>query len=172
MDYDDVVNETIITPDGCHEYWVQVVPGGGSDMVTAVVTATPDVFGGKMLRFLGRASVVRARDWGHWWPGSGLTPGPQWPVSVSGHNPEHAHRVLPVTRPVHVTRRARAVTAWRLTWAAVSCRSARHRSVTLAAWHHMTSWHWSLLLFCHSLLSRLSHSCCQGSLPISELVLS
>ena len=40
------------------------------------------------------------------WPHPGARP-----VSVSGHTPEHAHRLLLLTRAVHVTRRARAVTA-------------------------------------------------------------
>ena len=59
----------------------------------------------------------------------------------------------------------------------VSWRSACHRSVTLRDWvrdscvtshDSVTSHH----CYCHHYLCLLCHSCCQGSLPISELVLS
>ena len=55
------------------------VPGGPSDMVTAVVTATPDVFGGKMLRDSGPPwSVVPGTGAG----GDQSLASPRGPVSV------------------------------------------------------------------------------------------
>ena len=103
----------------------------------------------------GPVSVVRGEQW------RARTPGVlQWPCGV------------------RVTGRARVVTAWALTWAgqlAVSLSQERD-TAWLGAWHHMTvTWWWSLtsLCYCHHYpVSCVCHSCCQGSLPISELVLS
>ena len=147
-------------------------PGGPGDMVTAVVTATPDVFGGKMPWTLGDSGP----PWSE--PGTGAggdhsLASPRGPVSVQVVSSRCTH-----TRcGVRVTERARAVTAWALTWAgqlAVSLSQERD-TAWLGAWQlrditwlrHITSLLLSSLLSC-----LLCHSCCQGSLPISELVLS
>ena len=89
------------------------VPGGPSDMVTAVVTATPDVFGGNSVtpglrgqQCPGLGPVV-TRAWPH--------PGARCVSVVSGQPSEHAHRVCCSDHAVRVTGRARAVTAWALT---------------------------------------------------------
>ena len=148
-------------------------PGGPGDMVTAVVTATPDVFGGKMPWTLGDSGP----PWSE--PGTGAggdhSPGVR-PVCVSGQ--EHAHRVQCCSDHAEcASRGARALSLPGHSPERVSWRSACHRSVTLRDWvrdscvtshDSVTSHH----CYCHHYLCLLCHSCCQGSLPISELVLS
>ena len=81
------------------------VPGGPSDMVTAVVTATPDVFGGNSVtpglrgqQCPGLGPVV-TRAWPH--PGARC----QWSEGSSG---EHAHRVCCSDHAECASRGARA----------------------------------------------------------------
>ena len=144
-------------------------PGGPGDMVTAVVTATPDVFGGKMPWTLGDSGP----PWSE--PGTGAggdhsLASPRGPVSVqvvisrSEHTGVRVTGARALSLPGHLPER-------------VSWRSACHRSVTLrdgvrdscvTSHDSVTSHH----CYCHHYLCLLCHSCCQGSLPISELVLS
>ena len=106
---------------------VRGVPGGPGDMVTAVVTATPAVFGGKMPWTLGDSGP----PWSE--PGTGAggdhSPGVR-PVCVSGQ--EHAHRVQCCSDHAEcASRGARALSLPGHSPKRVSWRSACHRSVTL-----------------------------------------